>query len=48
MTKKCIGNKNIISNMFRKLVFDLVTCRYNCIRFIDFMLNNKSLICQDK
>ena len=25
MTKKCIGNKNIISNMFRKLVFDLVT-----------------------
>ena len=48
MIKNCIGNKNIISNMFKKLVFDLITCRYDCTRFIDFMLNIKSLVYQAK
>ena len=41
--KKIIGNKNIITNIYRIQAHDSITCGYFCIGFIDFMLNGKSL-----
>ena len=41
--KKFNGNKNIQANLFRIQAHNLVTCGYFCIRFIDFMLKEKSL-----
>ena len=44
-----MGNKNIIKK-YKKYhknsikAYDLVMCRYFCIRFIDFMLKGKSLL----
>ena len=43
-TKKFIGNKNIISNIYRRQVCDSIMCGYFCIGFIDFMLKAKSLV----
>ena len=40
--KKFIGNKNI-TNIHRIKAFNLITCGYFCIVFIDFMLKGKSL-----
>ena len=40
--KKFIGNKNI-TNIHRIQAFNLITCGYFCIVFIDFMLKGKSL-----
>ena len=34
--KKFIGNKNIITNIYRIQAYDLTMCRYFCIGFIDF------------
>ena len=42
--KKFIGNKNIITNIYRIQARELITCAYFCIGFIDFMLKGKSLL----
>ena len=42
--KKFIGNKNIITNIYRIQAHELITCTYFCIGFIDFMLKGKSLL----
>ena len=41
--KKFIGNKNIITNIYRIQAFNSIICRYFCIGFIDFMLKGKNL-----
>ena len=41
--KNLIGNKSIQANNFRMQVYDSVMCVYSCIRFIDFILEDKSL-----
>ena len=38
-----IGNKNIQGNIFRIQAYDSVMCKYLCIGFIDFILEDKSL-----
>ena len=40
--KKFIGNKIIITNIYRIQAFNLIICGYFCIIFIDFVLNCKS------
>ena len=40
-TKKFIGNKNIIANIYRTQAFDSIMCGYFCIGFFDFMLKGK-------
>ena len=42
--KKIIGNKNIITNIYRIQACDSIMCGYFCIGFIDFMLKGKSLL----
>ena len=42
--KKLIGNKNIITNIYRIQAYDSIMCGYVCIRFIDFMLKGKRLL----
>ena len=42
--KKFIGNKNIITHIYRLQAYDSVMCGYFCIGFIDFMLKGKSLL----
>ena len=42
--KKFIGNKNIITDIYRIQEYDLIICRYFCTGFIDFMLKGKSLL----
>ena len=42
--KKLIGNKNIITNIYRIPAYDSIICGYFCIGFIDFMLKGKSLL----
>ena len=41
--KKIIGNKNIITNIYRIQAYDSIICECFCIGFIDFMLKGKSL-----
>ena len=41
---KFIGNKNIITYIYRIQAYDSIMCEYFCIRFIDFMLKGKSLL----
>ena len=41
--KKFIGNKNIITNIYRIQAYDSM-CGYSSIGFIDFMLKDKSLL----
>ena len=43
-TQKTIGNKNIITNIYRIQVFDSKMCGYFYVGFIDFMLKGKSLL----
>ena len=43
-TKKIIGNKNDIANIYRIQTYILVICGYFCIGFIDFILKDKSLL----
>ena len=42
--KKFIGNKNIITNIYRIQACNSIMCRYFCIGFIGFMLKGKSLL----
>ena len=42
--KKFIGNKNIITNIYRIQAYDSIMCGYFCTGFIDFMLKGKSLL----
>ena len=41
--KKLIGNKYVITNVYRPQAYDSITCRYFYIGFVDFMLKGKSL-----
>ena len=41
--KSFIGNRNIISNIYRIQNYDSIVCDYFCIRFIDYMFKGKSL-----
>ena len=41
--KKVVGNKNIITNIFRVQARNSVMCGYFCIGFIDFTLAGKKL-----
>ena len=41
--RKFIGNKNVITNIYRIQAYDSVMCEYFCIVFIDFMLKGKTL-----
>ena len=40
---KYIGNKNIITNIFRIQAYDSIMCGYFCIGFINFLFNGSSL-----
>ena len=42
--KKSIGNKSIITNIYRIQAYDSMMCGYFCIGFVDFMLKGKSLL----
>ena len=42
--KKFIGNKNILTNIFRIQAYDSIMCRYFWIGFIDFLLKSKNLL----
>ena len=42
--RKFIGNKNIITNIYRLQEYDSIMCRYFCIGFINFMLKDESLL----
>ena len=42
--RKFIGNKDIKTNVYRIQTYDSVMWGYYCIRFIDFMLKDKSLL----
>ena len=41
--KTFIGNRNIISNIYRIQNYDSIMCGYFCIGFIDYMFKDKSL-----
>ena len=41
--KKFINHKNIKTNIFRLQAYNSIMCGYCCIKFIDFMLKDKSL-----
>ena len=43
-TLKFIGNRNIITNIYRIQAYDSIMCEYFCIRSIDFMLKGKILL----
>ena len=40
---KFIGNKNIITNIFRIQAYDSIMCGYFCNGFINFMFNGNSV-----
>ena len=42
--RKLIGNKNIITNIYRIQAYNSIMRRYCCIGFIDFTLKGKSLL----
>ena len=42
--KKFIGNKNIITNIYRIQAYDSIKCGYFCIGFTYFVLKGKSLL----
>ena len=42
--KKFIGNKNIITNIYRIQAYNTIMCRYFCIVFIDCLLKCNSLL----
>ena len=39
--KKCVGIKNLVTNIFRMRAFDSITCGYFCIAFIESRLKAK-------
>ena len=42
--KKFIGNKNIITVIYKIQAYDSIMCRYFYIGFIDFMLEDKVFV----
>ena len=42
--KKFIGNKNVVTNIYRIQEYDSIMCGYFCIGFIDFVLKGKSFL----
>ena len=42
--KRFIGNKNIITNVYRIQAYNSIMCGYFCIGFIDFMRKVKKLL----
>ena len=42
--KKFIGNKSIITKIYRIQAYNLIMYRYFCIGFINFMLKGQSLL----
>ena len=42
--RKLIGNKNVVTNIYRVQAYDWIICGYFCIGFIDFMLKGKRLL----
>ena len=42
--KNILGNKNVITNVYRIQAYNSIMCGYFCIAFIDFMLKGKSLL----
>ena len=42
--RKFVGKKNITTNIYRIQAYDSIMCGHFCIRFIDFMLKDKSLL----
>ena len=43
-SKQVIGNKNIITNVYRIQAYNLIMCGYFCIGFIGFMVKGKNLL----
>ena len=43
-TEIFIGNKNIITNIYRIQIYNLIICGHFCIGYIDFMLKSKGLL----
>ena len=41
---KTLGNKNMITSVYRIQAYDLIMRGYFCIGFINFMLKGKSLL----
>ena len=41
--KKFIGNKNLVTNIYRIQAYNSIMCGYFCIGFIDFILKSNSL-----
>ena len=39
-----MGNKNIVTSVYKIQTYDSIMCRYFCTGFIDFMLKGKSLL----
>ena len=42
--KKFIGDKNIITNIYRIQEYNSKMCRYSCIGFIDLIFKGKNLL----
>ena len=42
--KKFIGNKNLITNIYRIQAYNSIMCGYFCIGFIYFMLKGKNML----
>ena len=42
--QKFVGNKNVVTKLYRVQACDSMKCAYFCIGFIDFMLKNRSLL----
>ena len=42
--KKFIGNKNIVTIIYRIQAYDSIKCWYFCIGFIDFIVKGKNLL----
>ena len=42
--QKFVGNKNVVTKLYRVQACDSIKCAYFCIGFIDFMLKNRSLL----
>ena len=42
--KKVIGDKNIITSIYRIQAYDSITFGYFCIKFFNFMLKDKNLL----
>ena len=43
LIRPAVGNKNIITNIFRIQSYDSIMCGYFCVGFINFMFNGNSL-----